>query len=270
MSETASFKDHFSGHAAAYAAARPQYPAELFAFIQDLCEEKQLAWDCGAGNGQASLGLLPYFQQVLATDGSYQQILEDCAPGNPDSGLIRAAMLAERVAIDSSSVDLVVVAQALHWFNATEFFAEVDRVLKPGGVIAVWCYGVQQIDAVVDRVIHKLYEDILGPFWPAERRLVEAGYRDFELPYPEVNSPEFRLQKKWCLDQLLAYFNSWSAVQRFRKSRGENPLMQIEDELVSAWTSTTAGQGQNPPAMQKVVSWPLSLRVAIKPAGKDQ
>lgn len=267
MSTDIVFKDHFSGHAAQYATARPQYPRELFAYISAQCSQRKLAWDCAAGNGQAGIGLSPFFEAVVATDGSINQLREYDLASNDRRcrDILRIAMLAEQVALHSCSVDLVVVAQALHWFDSQRFFAEVDRVLKPGGVVAVWCYGVQQIDADLDLVIARFYEDILGPYWPEERRLVEAGYQHIEFPYSELSCPTFKMQKHWSLEELFAYFASWSAVQRYRRDVGEDPLELVKSELQEAWSRSTALPGDRALTMQKVISWPLSLRVAIKP-----
>lgn len=232
------FKDHFSGHAAQYAAARPQYPSELFEFVIAQCAQKSLAWDCAAGNGRC----------------------------HNDNGFHRIAMLAEQVALQSCSVDLVIVAQALHWFDSKRFFAEVDRVLKPGGVLAVWCYGIQHIDASLDPVIGEFYNGILGPYWPDERRMVEAGYQSIEFPYQELCCPTFKMQKHWSLEELLAYFASWSAVQRYRQAVGKDPLELVKSELQDAWSRSEAISGDGALTMQKVISWPLSLRVTVKPA----
>lgn len=264
------FKDHFSGHAAQYAAARPQYPSELFEFINTQCSQRKLAWDCAAGNGQAGIGLSPFFETVLATDGSFSQLREYDSVWSEhrssDTEFLRIAMLSEQVALQSCSVDLVVVAQALHWFDRQRFFAELDRVLKPGGVLAVWCYGIQHIETNVDRVISWFYNDILGPYWPEERRLVEAGYQDIEFPYQELSCPSFELQKLWCLDELFAYFDSWSAVQRYRRTVGEDPLELVKAELQTNWLGSEANPDDRALTMQKMISWPLSLRVAVKPS----
>ncbi len=174
-------------------------------------------------------------------------------------------MLAEQVALQSCSVDLVVVAQALHWFDSERFFAEVDRVLKPGGVPALWCYGIQHIDADIDRVIARFYGDILSPFWPEERILVDAGYQHIEFPYQELSCPTFQMQKHWSLKELFAYFASWSAVQRYRGSMVEDPLELVKSELQEVWSKGKALPGDRALTMKKVISWPLSLRVAVKP-----
>jgi methylase of polypeptide subunit release factors len=68
------FKDHFSKQAADYAKFRPRYPHEMFEYLGSLAPRRQLAWDCGTGNGQAAVGLATMFDRVIATDASEKQI----------------------------------------------------------------------------------------------------------------------------------------------------------------------------------------------------
>src|SRR5215470_15770711 len=130
------FKDHFSASAAGYATFRPKYPAELFDFVAALPERRRVAWDCATGNGQAALPLAERFDRVVATDASAEQI----AHATPHPRVSYGVGLADESGLDGESVDLVTVAQALHWLALDRFFAEVRRVVVEGGVLAVWCY----------------------------------------------------------------------------------------------------------------------------------
>ena len=135
------FKDHFSGHAAAYARARPTYPDALFDWLAAQCAGHALAWDAGCGNGQASIALASRFDRVHASDPSATQVA--AAPTHP-----RVAWHvepAEQCSLPDASADLVTVAQAYHWFDYERFAAEATRVLRPGGVVAVWAYGVSSV-----------------------------------------------------------------------------------------------------------------------------
>ncbi len=135
------FKDHFSQQAGDYAKYRPDYPEALFEFLAKTARGHELAWDVGTGNGQAALGLTKYFDRVLATDPSEKQI----------QNAVRHAQISYSVAssvqtnVPSRNVDLITVAQALHWFDFNAFYREARRVLKPDGLIAVWCYGLNEI-----------------------------------------------------------------------------------------------------------------------------
>jgi SAM-dependent methyltransferase len=171
-----SFKDHFSRLAAEYAAFRPAYPPAIFDYLAHLCAERRNAWDCACGNGQATLALAERFEGVIATDASPQQLAAAPAHAHVTYRVARA----EESGIESNSVDLVTVAQALHWFDLDPFYGEVQRVLKPSGVLAVWTYGQLHVeDDAIDALIQEFYWDIVGPYWPPERRLVEVSWTGF-------------------------------------------------------------------------------------------
>lgn len=243
-----SFKDHFSGHAEAYARYRPDYPGELFAYLASLPPTRALALDCATGNGQAALGLARHFEWVVASDGSLAQLRK--AQLHPRVSYI--ANLAERPALRSGCVDLVVAAQAAHWFDHERFHPQAQRVLRPGGVIAVWTYGLAQVDAEVDAVVEHFYREIVGPYWPPERRYVVSCYRELPFPWQELEPPAFQLQRSWNLETFIGYIGTWSAVQRYAKARGENPLPALQARLASVWNS-----GGTP----RSVTWRLHLRV---------
>lgn len=246
-----SFHDHFSGHAAEYAKFRPRYPASLFADLAALCPQHDEAWDCGTGNGQAAVGLADHFRHVTATDASAQQIGQ--AELNPNVSYRVATE--QQSGLADSSVDLVTVAQALHWFDTAAFFAEVQRVLKPQGVIAVWCYNLSQLGEPFDAVIHRYYAETVGPYWPPERVLVEQGYRTIPFPFAELPVPVAAMQQELTLDGLLNYLGTWSATNRFEQAQGFSPLRPLEKELIPLW-----GDREAP----RMVTWPLAIRVGRK------
>lgn len=241
------FKDYFSGHAAAYADARPRYPAELFKWLATLTAQHDLAWDCGTGNGQAASVLAEHFKKVVATDPSEEQI-ENAFPHARIQYRVAAA---ETPDLQPQSVDLVTVAQALHWFDRPKFYAQARRVLKPGGAIAVWCYGVCSITPAVDDAVRDFYAATLGPYWPPERRLIDAGYRTLEFPFREITPPVFSMQQQWNLVQFLAYLDTWSAVQRYIRQNGHDPVVKLGDTLRDIWGA---------PDSRRTVNWPLHVR----------
>ena len=243
-----SFQDHFSGHAGSYAAARPTYPPELFQWLADQSLHHDLAWDVGCGNGQASLALAHHFQRVHASDPSAEQI----ANAPPDPRITWRVESAEICSLRNHTVDLVTAAQAYHWFNHARFGAEATRVLRPGGVVAVWCYGLSRVDDAVDAVFHELYENQLGAYWPPERRHVESGYRGLPFPFEAItDAPHFSMECAWTLPQYLAYLRTWSASQRCLRDTGRNAVAELADDFARAW-----GHPEHP----RNVRWPLSLR----------
>ena len=241
------FPDHFSGVAGHYADRRPRYPAALFAWLASQCADHGLAWDCGAGSGQASSALAQYFRRVIASDASEAQIAE----AEPHPGIEYRVAAAEQSGLDTHCADLVVVAQALHWFDLERFYPEARRVLKPHGVIAAWCYGVQTVEGSgLDAVIQSFYADEVGSYWPPERRHVETAYRELEFPFRRLVPPAFTMHTLWTLDQLLGYFRSWSATARFIRARGVDPVDALEQRLLALW-----GAREQP----RLVEWPLAV-----------
>ncbi len=68
------FKDYYSKQAEEYSKYRPDYPRELFEFLNSIISGNDLAVDCATGNGQAAKGLSEYFKEVIALDASEAQI----------------------------------------------------------------------------------------------------------------------------------------------------------------------------------------------------
>lgn len=239
--------DHFSGVARAYAAFRPRYPAALFACLADLTPHRRRAWDCGAGSGQATEGLLTHFSCVVATDISRAQLAS--APGQV--GASRVAAAAERSPLADASMDLVAVAQALHWIDLPDFYSEVRRVVAPGGAIAVWSYDLALLgEARLDEAFREFYDVTLGRYWPPERRLVEARYRGIPFPFAEVVIPGFSMTADWTLDQLLGYVGTWSAASRYRAATGTDPVELLAGRLEPLWERREA----------RSIRWPLVVR----------
>ena len=242
------FKDHFSGHAAVYREARPTYPPQLFAWLAQQAPDTALAWDCGCGNGQATVALAAHFTRVIGTDPSTQQI----AGAEPRANIDYRVETGERSTLADASASLVTVAQALHWFDFEPFYAEVRRALKPGGVFAVWSYAACKVEPAIDKVIDHLYTDLTGPYWPPERTYVDAGYRTLLFPFAEIAAPTFPMIAQWNVDHLLAYLRSWSATQRYIKAKGEDPVAIVESELRATWDDS---------AREREVRWLFHLRV---------
>ena len=241
------FKDHFSKQAAGYAKFRPRYPQKLFDYLRSIAPSRRFAWDCATGNGQAAVGLATVFDRVIATDASVKQI------GNARS-LERVdyrVAPAENSGIESETIDLIMVAQALHWFDLDRFYAEARRVLKPDGILAASAYNLLHVEPAIDAVINRYYYDVIGPFWPAERKLVEQ-FADFPFPFREIEPPKFEMTVQWNLDHLLGYLQTWSSTQRFIAAKGTDPLNQIRDELHRVWENS--GQTRR-------VTWPLIVRI---------
>lgn len=246
------FKDHFSRLAAQYAQFRPRYPGALFEFLAKVSPSRQTAWDCACGSGQATLDLAEQFESVIATDASAAQI----AAARPHPRVRYAVAKAEESGLESGSIDLVAVAQALHWFDRPLFFAEVNRVLRPQGILAVWTYGRPRFNhSRLDSLVQTFHRDTLGPYWPPERHYVDDGYRTIEFPFSEITSPSLSMCEDWTQEQFLGYLRSWSATARYVDAHGEDPVTALEAAMTPIWGDTQR---------TRTVCWPMSLRVGCK------
>lgn len=240
------FKDHFSGHSSQYALYRPKYPGELFHYLASLVDERQTAWDCGTGNGQAAVNLSHYFKNVIATDASRNQIAHAGKKDNIDYRVCPA----EKTTIEANSIDLITVAQAIHWFDFEKFYQEVTRVAKKNAVIAAWTYGLFSVEEEpIDKVINYFYHDVIKPYWPEERKYVEGQYRTIPFPFKKLKSPPFSITGKYTLSDLHQYMLTWSGVQKYIQQNGRDPFEIIEENLSKFW--------QGP----RNVTWPLYLLV---------
>lgn len=242
---SAAFADHFSAVATSYAQYRPTYPPELFDWIATRSPARHIAWDCACGSGQATGALAERFDVVMATDASAEQLVH--APAYPRVIWKHAA--AETSGLEDHSIDAVTIAQALHWFDLGRFWPEVRRVVRPGGLVVAWSYGVQTIgDPEVDRPLMHYYRDIVGPWWPANRRHVDAGYTTLDFPFRRITVPLVAMRAPWTLDQFLGYVRSWSATQRLIEAGGVDPLPALAEALRGPW-------GPGP----RDVEWPLAV-----------
>lgn len=242
-----SFHDHFSGHASDYGRFRPTYPDALFDRLAALAPTRRRAWDCATGNGQAAIPLAARFDEVLATDASAEQIAR--APIVP--GVSFTVAPAHASGLPDHSVDLITVAQALHWFELDPFWAEARRVLVPGGIIAAWCYEVFSINPAIDAVVDHLYTDIVGADWPPERRHIQTGYTELPWPWEPVDLGPIVMEADWEIEQVLGYLRTWSASRRHEARTGIEPVRLIETRLAAAW----GGPGP------RHVTWKLHTRV---------
>jgi hypothetical protein len=247
--------DHFSSKSKEYSFSRPFYPDSLFQYLSEITPNKGLAWDCATGNGQAAIGLCKYFKKVMASDASKSQIDNRFEKDNINYDVFPA----EKAKIPDSSVDLITVAQAIHWFDFDGFYREARRVSKrDNGVIAAWSYGMHKITPEIDKISEKLNVggEILGNYWPPETRYVKEGYRTIPFPFHEIASPQFEIKVNWNLDDLFNYMQTWSSVKRFQKEEGYNPLDLVKEDIEQSW-------GKKEKDKQKLVRWKINLRIGV-------
>jgi SAM-dependent methyltransferase len=241
------FSDHFSDRSPQYAEFRPRYPDALFDWIASQCRKHRVAWDCATGSGQAASGLVAHFDRVIATDASAAQLQY----ASPHPRIEYRVALAEDSGLADASVDAATVAQALHWLRHDRFFAEVRRVVVPGGLFAAWGYGASRVSPQIDAILAHLYSAVVGPFWPPERALVDSHYRDVLLPFEEIPAPRFQIESLLTVEQYLGYVSTWSAVRRYIAAIGTDPVAPVRAAVAPLW---------GPPGEPRLVRWRVFVR----------
>ncbi|RIJ41699.1 class I SAM-dependent methyltransferase [Pontibacter oryzae] len=241
-------KDNFSAQAAAYAAFRPHYPKELYDFLYSLPGAKQAAWDCGTGNGQVAVELAEKYENVYATDISEAQLQR--APERANIKYILCQ--AEQTPLPAASVNIITVAQAVHWFDFEKFYTEVQRVARPDAWLAIWGYGLLQISPSIDPIINRFYFDIVGPYWDTERSYLDQKYTSIPLPFPEHPAPAFGIDLRWTLNHFMGYLSSWSAVKHYERKHGKSPLPDLQRQLQQVW----------PDNATQAIEFPIFMRLA--------
>jgi SAM-dependent methyltransferase len=245
---TGRFLDLFSAQASRYASARPSYPPELYEYLMSVTPGREIAWDCATGNGQAARDLSRYFARVIATDASAEQISNAVRVPNVEY----LVATAEASGLSGDAIQLVTVAQALHWFDHERFAAEVRRVTVKGGILAAWFYGSCHAGPDVEPILMEFQDGTMAPYWNSRRKWVDEGYRTIPFPFQELPAPSFELRVRWSLSQLGEYIGSWSAVAAYRRTVGKDPVAPLLERLGKLWTPSDAPRD---------VKWPLGLRV---------
>lgn len=238
-------KDLFSSGSQLYQQARPSYPQEVVQEILNHVPERGFAWDCGAGSGQFTQLLSPYFDHVVATDMSEKQL--NLAPYFDNVSY--QVQSAEQTSFTAQSFDLISVAQAIHWFDFDGFYKEVERTLKPQGILAVIGYGLIHVEnAAINTMIQNLYAEKLDGYQDAERRYIDEEYKTIPFPFDEINVAEFKMQYQWSSAQLLKYLSTWSAIKHYCERNQDHPLLDLAEALTSELADLT-------------ITFPVFLRV---------
>ena len=246
------FDAYFDNPANAYRRFRPSYPPALFKFLAANAPRQEVALDIGAGNGQAAAGLAHYFQHVFAIEANAEQT----SHALPTAGVHFHVAPAEDTGVKDGCADLVTVAQALHRLDRPAFFDEAARILRPGGLLAVWRYGKMAIHPPIDVILERYYEDVLAPYWEDDLDAIEAAYTTGDLPFEALPAPDFPMRTKWTLDEVLGYLETWSASRAFRAANGHFATDTIRPAIAELWGEET----------RREIDWPLRVAVRRKPA----
>jgi SAM-dependent methyltransferase len=218
----------FNDKAELYESSRPIYPQEIYSYLASLCSSQDLAWDSACGNGQAAVGLIKEFNRVYATDVSKEQIFN----AKPHHNISYEVSPSEKVNLENRSCDLICVAQALHWFDYSQFWPEATRVLKPNGVFCAFGYNWASVSTEIDNVINTSIVKIIEPFWAPQNKLLWNHYRDLQIPFEKIESPNFTMSVSWNLNEYFNFLHTFSATRRCMDLIG-NEFFQKAYEAVS-------------------------------------
>lgn len=241
-------KNWFDQGGAAYARFRPEYPPELAKFFATVAPAAGLAVDVGCGTGQLTTQLAKHFDRVIGLDPSADQIANATTDGKVE---YRCAP-AENLAVEPGSAHLITAAQAAHWFDLTRFYGEVRRIAARHAILSLLSYGVLKLDGELNDLFQRFYWEDIGPFWPAERRLVDSGYATLEFPFDEHIAPPLEIRKDWSLGEFLGYISTWSAIRGAREAGQEVLLHRFANELTELWGDAS---------LKREVRWPINMRL---------
>jgi cyclopropane fatty-acyl-phospholipid synthase-like methyltransferase len=225
--------DRFSAQAADYARYRINYPAELYDWLLPQVIGRERAWDCATGNGQVAVVLADHFVRVDATDLSEKQLAQATTRANLHYQPARA----EHTLFPDQRFDLITVAQAVHWFDAPAYHAEVRRVARAGAVLAEWGYGLVQVSEEIDPLIRHFHDVVMGPYWDANRWHIDDEYARIPFPFAKVQRAHFSVLRQWSAEWFLQYLRTWSSVVKNRNERGEDAVALITAEVTQRWGS---------------------------------
>ena len=240
-------KDNFSIQSDDYLKFRPTYPSAFFEYLNSIIPTKQNAWDCGTGNGQVARELSKTFEMVYATDISASQISQ--APKK--SNIKYSIQPAEKTNFNNEYFDLIVVAQAVHWFDFYKFYKEVRRTGKVHAKICILGYGLIEISPHIDNIIATFYTRTIGAYWDKERTYIDKHYKTIPFPFNEIQTPTFENKHQWSLEHFMGYLNTWSAVKHFIKQHNYNPVEALQIQLKPYWKNGEI----------KEVKFPILLRI---------
>jgi SAM-dependent methyltransferase len=247
-SSTAQGTNWFDKGAEAYARFRPHYPQSLAAYLASLAPNTTLALDVGCGNGQLTRDLAKHFSAVTGVDPSEDQIAHCTAQAN----VRYQCAPAEDLPLPSHSVSLITAAQAAHWFDLPRFYAEVRRVAIPGAILALISYGVPLLEPILNDRFQRFYWNEIGPYWPAQRTLVDSGYATLDFPFAHIKGDAISFCLEWNLEEFLGYICTWSAVRQASQAGQDEVLKHFAEELARLWGE---------PTTKRPVTWPINMRI---------
>ncbi|MEL6536603.1 MAG: class I SAM-dependent methyltransferase, partial [Bacteroidota bacterium] len=170
-------------------------------------------------------------EEVIATDGNLR-ILEGTIPNSKISFEVGQE---DTISAKSGSVDLVTVGQALHMLNLEDFYSEVRRVVRPGGVLAVWGFGIPRLGMEFDRLLNRFYSETLSGYWPAGWVHLQQRYKNIPFPFKNVMDERVEAEYYWKFEDWMSFLESWTAVRQYTKDHGGSPVEVLRPLFSQLW-----------------------------------
>jgi SAM-dependent methyltransferase len=202
-----------------YARVRPTYPAEVYGHILKASGKARFASgaDIGCGGGQSLVGLATIADSVVGVEPA-QGLREEAARKYPQWKVL--AGTGEHTGLPGGSFDVATIATAFYWMDAKAVFAEMKRILVPGGVFATYKYDFPRAHGAAGPIVEKH----LWAHWDAHRsnKLKDADrtadlMRESGL-FASVESPMVPYVLDYTVPQFVDFLASTSYVSAFLRT----------------------------------------------------
>ncbi|ETO36166.1 hypothetical protein RFI_00896 [Reticulomyxa filosa] len=243
----------FEGQSELYRMYRPRYPVTLLqhlAFTLESngfpSEKRDLAVDIACGSGQVTCSLARSwkdaytskvtkeqyglnFKKVIGIDESTKQLEEATQMDNIEYRCENAY----NMPFQENSVQLVTIAQGLHWFDHNKLMQQIHRILVKNGICAVLGYSTPvflRYDKYFHPAFKTYYEETLGSihppsdkrcYWNIDRRLLDHQYQQlsFDPPFDKKKMDRGMFYEHVHMNehQLFGYFLTWSGYRQYMK-----------------------------------------------------
>ncbi|XP_046346473.2 putative methyltransferase DDB_G0268948 isoform X2 [Haliotis rufescens] len=254
-------------HAEAYAKYRIPFTAAvvdcIVRYVQDGGCELNMAVDIGCGTGhQSTIPLSRVFKHVIGVDVSREQIRQTPHLSNAD---FRVARGEDMPFLESSSVDVVSVATAIHWLDLPDFYKEVDRVLRPRGCLAVYWMHRQKLDNTEAQEAVEEFHASTSEYRPDEVKRIWDKKEIPECPYGTwLHDTSVVITKSWTVEDFIKLTSTMSFWQKYLKAnQGSTKLKDFGEKLSSRLRSGTEETRGTSTAME--VKYLVNILLCRKP-----
>ena len=212
-----------------YAAARPNYPSELFDTLDDLLDHKLAGAsvvDVAAGTGISSRQLAERGARVTAVELSGAMIAE-LAAASPGVRAVQGS--GHALPLADGSADLITYAQAWHWMDPAQALPEIRRVLRSGGVFALWWNQTDRSTGWAREQVDRI--SAVVPGWGQDDTVDSARGAAVDETLPHKHTFRFEWQRTVPIDTHLSNLASKSYIAELGDRR--EPFLDAERRFLA-------------------------------------